>query len=83
MTTNFTLCDIQVVGKKEPQHLKLTFDTGKYKIPAMYWNQGERANKDIVVGKKYDILYNMGHNHFNGITTNQIVIKDCILHEEE
>ena len=81
MTTNFLLSDLLVVGKKEPLHLKLTFDTGKYKIPAMYWQQGERAKKDIVVGKKYDILYTMGHNHFNGVTTNQIIIKDCILHE--
>ena len=79
-TTNFTLCDAQIVGKKEPHHLKLTFSTGKYKIPAMYWSQGDRLNKDIFVGKKYDILYNMGHNHFNGLTLNQLIIKDCTIH---
>ena len=81
ITNGFKLCDAMVVGKKEPHHLKLTFDTGKYKIPAMYWGQGERLGKDIIVGKKYDILYNMSYNHFNGIKTNQIIIKDCIIHE--
>ncbi|MCR4579370.1 MAG: single-stranded-DNA-specific exonuclease RecJ [Treponema sp.] len=78
MTSAFSICDAQVVGKKEPQHLKLTFDAGKYKIPAMYWSQAERLRKDISIGQKYDILYAMGKNYFNGMITNQIIIKDCI-----
>lgn len=81
MTLGFTLCDAQIVGKKEPQHLKLTFDTGKHKIPAMYWSQAERLKKDITVGKKYDILYTMAKNCYKGIDTNQLIIKDCILRD--
>ena len=78
MTTNFKLCDAMVVGKKDPPHLKLMFDTGKFKIPAMYWGQGDRLRKDIIVGQNYDILYTMSKNHFNGLTTNQIIIRDLI-----
>ena len=78
MTRNFKLCDAMIVGKKEPTHLKLTFDTGKFKIPAMYWGQGERLKKDINVGQSYDILYTMSKNYFNGICTNQIIIKDLL-----
>jgi len=78
MTRNFKLCDAMVVGKKDPLHLKLIFDTGKFKIPAMYWGQGERLKKDINVGQSYDILYTMSKNHFNGVCTNQIIIKDLI-----
>ena len=69
------------VGKREPQHLKLMFDTGKFKIPAMYWGQGERLRKDISVEKKYDIIYNISRNYFNGIVTNQIIIKDLTVSE--
>ncbi len=76
MTKNFKLVDAIIVGKKEPQHLKLIFETGKYKIPAMYWGQAERLRKDIIVGQNYDILYTMSKNHFNGVSTNQIIIKD-------
>ena len=76
MTKNFKLVDALIVGKKEPQHLKLIFETGKYKIPAMYWGQAERLRKDIIVGQNYDILYTMSKNHFNGVSTNQIIIKD-------
>ncbi|MCR5189450.1 MAG: single-stranded-DNA-specific exonuclease RecJ [Treponema sp.] len=78
MTKDFKLCDAMVVGKKEPLHLKLIFDTGKFKIPAMYWGQGERLKKDINLGQSYDILYTMSKNHFNGISTNQIIIKDLL-----
>lgn len=78
MTSGFSLCDAQIVGKKEPQHLKLSFDGGKYKIPAIYWSQAERLRKDISIGKKYDILYAMGRNCFNGMVTNQLIIKDCL-----
>ena len=83
MTSAFTLCDAQIVGKKEPQHLKLLFDSGKNKIPAMYWSQAERLRKDISIGLKYDILYSMSRNCFNGIVTNQIIIKDCIPHNPQ
>lgn len=75
-TQKIKLCDVQIVGKKEPAHLKLTFDTVKHKITGMYWGQSERFGKDICVGQSYDILYNMGKNYFNGLTTNQIIIKD-------
>lgn len=78
MTSGIKLCDAMVVGKKDPQHLKLTFDTGKFKIPAMFWGQGERLRKDIIIGQKYDILYNMSKNYFNGLVTNQIIIKELI-----
>ena len=81
MTRNITLIDTIVLGKKEPRHLKLIFETGRHKIPAMFWGQAERLRKDITIGKKYDILYNMSRNYFNGIKSNQLIIKDIILSE--
>ena len=78
MTKDIKLIDTMVVGKKEPQHLKLVFDTGKYKLPAMFWGQAERLRKDISIGKKYHILYNMSRNYFNGIKTNQLIIKELL-----
>ena len=81
ITKGILVSDAMTVGKREPQHLKLMFDTGKFKIPAMYWGQGERLRKDISVEKKYDIIYNISRNYFNGIVTNQIIIKDLIVSE--
>ena len=78
MTKEIKLIDTIIVGKKEPQHLKLVFDTGKYKIPAMFWGQAERLKKDIQIGKYYDILYNMSRNYFNGTVTKQLIIKEIL-----
>ena len=76
MTKGIKIIDTIVLGKKEPRHLKLIFDTGKHKIPAMFWGQAERLRKDIAIGKKYDILYNMSRNHYNGTITKQLIIKE-------
>ena len=78
MTRKIKLIDTMVLGKKEPHHLKLILDTGKYKIPAMFWGQAERLKKDIQIGKTYDILYNMSRNYFNGTVTKQLIIKEIL-----
>ena len=78
MTRGIKIIDTMVLGKKEPRHLKVVFDTGKHKIPAMFWGQAERLRKDISIGKKYDVLYNMSRNYFNGITTKQLIIKELL-----
>ena len=78
MTRGIKLIDTMVLGKKEPHHLKLILDTGKYKIPAMFWGQAERLKKDIQIGKSYDILYNMSRNYFNGTITKQLIIKEIL-----
>ena len=78
MTKGIKLIDTIVLGKKDPRHLKLVLDTGKYKISAMFWGQAERLRKDISIGKKYDVLYNMSRNYYNGIKTNQLIIKEIV-----
>lgn len=76
MSSGIKLIDAMVVGKKLPSHLKLIFECGKFKFPAMYWGQGERLQKDISIGQKYDILFTMSRNYFNKMITNQLIIKD-------
>lgn len=68
--------DAMKVGKKDPMHLKLTFECGKFKFPGMYWGQGNRLNSDIKIGNSYDILFTMNKNYFNGVSTNQLIIKE-------
>ncbi|MCR5061802.1 MAG: single-stranded-DNA-specific exonuclease RecJ [Treponema sp.] len=78
MSQAVTLCDAVVIGKKTPFHLKLSFDTGNFKIPAVYWGEAEKLGKEIFVGKKYDIVYNLDINNFKGNQVKQLIIKDCI-----
>ena len=80
-STELYLSDAKIFGKKEPFHLRLEFDTGKFKIPAILWSGGSRLNEDIQVGKKYDIVYNLDVNTYRGNVSRQLKIKECILHE--
>jgi len=70
------LLDATKVGKKDPMHLKMNFECGKYKFPGMFWSQGDRLNKDIKPGNSYDILFTMNKNYFNGMSINQLIIKE-------
>ena len=68
--------DAKIMGKTEPYHLKITFDCGKYKFPAIFWKEGERLNRDFKIGDKVDVLYTIGKNIFNGSITPQMIIID-------
>jgi single-stranded-DNA-specific exonuclease len=68
--------DAVQVGKGEPRHLKITFDCGRYKFPAMFWSEGERLNRDFKTGDKLDVLYSVNRNTFNGAVTPQMIITD-------
>jgi len=76
LSKNIKVIEANVVGKKDPLHLKLVFDFGKLKIPAMLWGQGEKLGNEIKLGKNYDILYSMSKNYFNGNVTHQLIVKE-------
>ena len=82
MLQNIKLCDAMIQGKKEPYSLKLTFDCGKYKFPGMFFFQAERLKQDIKVGEKYDILYTLVKNYFNGSIIPQLRLKEVRKHED-
>ena len=66
-----------ITGKKEKAHLKLTFDCGKNKWPAFFWEQSERLKRDFDAGDRLDIAFQVERNIFNGMEKAQIILKDC------
>jgi len=76
VSKNLPVCDGLIVGKKEPYHLKLTFDCGKYKFPAMFWSAGDKWNRDIKIGTRVDVLFSINKNIYNGNITPQMIIKE-------
>lgn len=76
MSKNLRICDAAVIGKTERQHLKLTFDLGKTKWPAMFWGGAESLHRDFDKGDSVDVLYQVGRNCFNGVETPQLIITD-------
>lgn len=65
------------VGKSEVQSLKLIFDCGKFKFPAMFWGQAERLNRDFRTGDALNILYTVNRNSFKGNVTPQMILIDA------
>ena len=65
------------VGKSEVQSLKLIFDCGKYKFPAMFWGQAERLNRDFKTGDNLNVLYSINRNTYKGTVTPQMILIDA------
>ncbi len=76
MAKNVPVSDAMVMGKGEKTHLKVIINTGKYRWPCLFWNEGERLHRDFNVGDDVDILFHVERNVFNGMETPQIVLKD-------
>ena len=76
MSKNLRICDAALIGKTERQHLKLTFDLGKTKWPAMFWGGAESLHRDFDKGDNVDVLYQVGRNCYNGVETRQLIITD-------
>ena len=74
---NLPIDNAIVLGKTEKQHLKLVFNCGKYKFPAMYWGEAERLGRDFSSTDRLDILYKIERNFYNGSCTPQMIIIDA------
>jgi single-stranded-DNA-specific exonuclease len=78
-TEGFDIYEATEVGKKDPTHLKLCFANNNFKFPAMFWGQGELLKNYIKNSQNCDILYSLNKNYFNGMVTNQFILKDLQL----
>ena len=67
---------MELMGKTEQKHLRLLFNAGKYKWPAVYWNASTRANRDFNTGDKVDIVFRLGRNYYMNRESLQLTILD-------
>lgn len=76
MSKNLKIADVQIMGKTERQHLKITFDCGKNKWPALFWGEAERFHRDFEKTDHLDVLFHITRNVFNGMETPQMILED-------
>ncbi len=67
-------CDL--IGRKELNHLKLLFEVGKTRWPAVYWNAAPRFQVDFAVGDTVDVVYRLGRNTYGGGENPQLTVLD-------
>ena len=65
-----------IMGKTQPQHLRLTLDCGTYKWTAVYWRAADKLNVEFKTGDSIDAVFALDRNTFNGNTVPQMVIQD-------
>jgi single-stranded-DNA-specific exonuclease len=76
VTKSVRITDINLMGKPEAKHVKLTVDTGKHKWPAVYWQAAEKAKRDFDIGDQVDIVFKITRNWFKGNDTPQLIVSD-------
>jgi single-stranded-DNA-specific exonuclease len=76
MAKKMKIMTADIMGKTEKQHLKLTFDCGKYKWPAIFWQAAERLNRDFSIGDTVDAVFQVNRNTFNGAEIPQMILQD-------
>jgi single-stranded-DNA-specific exonuclease len=76
------ISDVQLVGKKEQNHLKLTLDFGRHKWPALVWDGAQRLQRDFNFdydskkGDRIDLVFKVTINRFNGMEQPQLEVFD-------
>ena len=76
MAKKMKIMTVDIMGKTAKQHLKITFDCGKYKWPAIFWQAAERLNRDFSVGDTVDAVFQVNRNTFNGAEIPQMILQD-------
>ncbi|MCL2481685.1 MAG: single-stranded-DNA-specific exonuclease RecJ [Spirochaetaceae bacterium] len=53
---------LEIMGNKQPGHIKLVFESKGVPWPAIFWNAADRVGKDIFLENKVDVLFKIKNN---------------------
>ena len=77
LAKNLIVEDVNLIGRNESKHLKMTLAGGKYKWPALFWDAASRVlNKEFGKGDPIDVVFNITRDWYKGIATPQMMISD-------
>jgi single-stranded-DNA-specific exonuclease len=76
MAKKVRLVEASLIGKPDPEHLKLLIDSGDFKWPAVFWRSADRIGVDFDQGDYVDILFRLGRNYFQNREQPQLTILD-------
>ena len=87
LSRGLLISDIQLMGKEQLKHVRLTLDTGNnpprdLRWTGVYWNAAGKIKTDFDIRDKVDAVYRLGRNWFNGNDIPQMIICDLKRHGE-
>jgi len=62
LTRGLRIAQCELIGRKDLNHLKLLFDAGKSRWPAVYWNAAARFPSEFAIGDQVDVVYRLERN---------------------
>lgn len=68
--------DISLMGKSDPQHVRMLIEAGQYKWPAVFWKASDKVGTLIDNGEKVNIVFTLGRNFFQNREKLQLTILD-------
>ena len=69
--------ELDIIGRSEAKHLRLTLCGGRHKWPALYWDAAVRVEKkEFGLGDTVDAVFNIQRDWYKGIATPQMIIRD-------
>ncbi|MDR2923256.1 MAG: single-stranded-DNA-specific exonuclease RecJ [Treponema sp.] len=69
--------DLNLIGKNESKHLRMTLAAGKHKWPCLYWDAASRViNKEFDKGDYVDVAFTVTRDWYKGIATPQMMVRD-------
>ncbi len=69
------IIDLGFMGKTQ-DHVRITFDAGRSKWPAVYWGAAEQVGRAFAKGDAVDTVVNVGTNFYQGAETPQLTVLD-------
>jgi single-stranded-DNA-specific exonuclease len=62
LTRGLKVAQCELIGRREMVHLKLLFDAGSSRWPAVYWNAAARFPGEFAVGDTVNVVYRLERN---------------------
>jgi single-stranded-DNA-specific exonuclease len=59
LTRGLRVAQCELIGRRELSHLKLLFDAGTSRWPAVYWNAAARFPSEFALGDRVDVVYRL------------------------
>jgi single-stranded-DNA-specific exonuclease len=75
-TRAMKIVSCEIIGRKDPSHLKLLLDSGTARWPAVFWNAASRFPAEFTIGDTVDVAYRVGRNTYGGGENLQLTIVD-------
>lgn len=67
-------------NKQGPDHLRLSISYGSHTWPAVYWQAGDKLDKEFTLGDSVDVAFRLGRNYFRNTETVQLTVLDIVRH---